>query len=937
MAYRRPAVQISQIFQRSAAALALPQLPACIVGPGFQIANGVDVGTYEASPVTFPYTGLAVGGVVDTAETPTAEEDANVFKRVSVTLKDAYLELVPATGSEPTTGKLATPNVFTDLTSGAFAAFDPAATNAPQYYVDVLDGPGINAGDLGRKLVIAKTDDNNLKVASNWLTSLPELGVTYRIVVFRATEALEEGHAGVTLATTGVTLGTGLLTATDATPLRVLEADVQLAWRALRTDLAGTLNAFTDTDSITAIFGTGSIVPANIGAYAVFLALENTATAISFCGMDADWFDNEEVSYTTALEFLKGKDVYALALLTQNVAVHQAGKTHVNLVSDPTVGRERVCIVNRKLSSTAVIEPTSGTGTITSAGSGNGTSGTHNVTFKDPTNGAFVNDAVKPGYFLEIASYTAVAGSQRVPAADERDFLLDAGTNIARLGNAAFVGGDVGKIILVKGATTAGNNTGVFTIASIVSGLKAAVTENPAATEELPSTARTWITTVDRTVTHNAADSVVAATKTWHFVNGAFVAGDVGKLLFMVGTAAAGDKGVFTIATVVSSTNITTLEAPGADETFGGGVTQKIYQISREVIRDAASDTVNGTSRNWTVLNGNFTAEDVGRILRVAGAQNAGNNADHVIEAVLSATIVRTSNSTTPVTEVFDGILGSVTFDVRSTTPSTSEDTFITTTRHEILSVDSNQQVTLVADPTDGFGGTLGSVHYSVTRDLTKDEEAALIGGYSTSLGSRRVVATWPDIVDVSVSSVATPVPGYFAGAAIAGMTAGLPAHQGFTNLSLTGFVGRANSDDRYTDDQLDVIAGGGTLVLTQPVAGAALLIRHQLTTDTSTIDFQEYSVTRTVDLVARFLRSLFGRFLGPYNVGETLIDMVKTRGEGGFKFLKAQRSQGIGAPIRSGALTLVQESTTDPDFIDVEATINVPVPLNGIRVKLLV
>jgi hypothetical protein len=252
-----------------------------------------------------------------------------------------------------------------------------------------------------------------------------------------------------------------------------------------------------------------------------------------------------------------------------------------------------------------------------------------------------------------------------------------------------------------------------------------------------------------------------------------------------------------------------------------------------------------------------FTSADIGRKLRVAGASTGANNADHIIEAVLSSSIVRTTVATTPVTEEFSGLTVSITATIRSVTPNTDEDTFITTTRHQIASVTSESQIILVSDPTDGFGGTLSAVHYSITRDLSKTEEADAIAGYSTSLGSRRVVHTWPDILAVSVNGTAVKVPGYMAGAVLVGMVAGLPSQQGFTNMAIAGFVGREDSDDRYSGTQLDTIAGGGTLILIQTVPGAALEVRHQLTTDVSTIFFQELSITKNVDLVVALLPCL--------------------------------------------------------------------------------
>lgn len=943
MAYRRPAIEVIQEFQEAAAALSLPSLPACIVGPGFQVQDDVNAGVYSEvnlAITTYSYVGLQTGAIVDLDSSPDLEAEANAHKSVSVKLQNAFLVKEPALpATSLITGVLATPNLFQDGLTGAFSSFDPDAAGAPTFYIDVIGGIGIDPADIGRKLVIDKNDDNELIVAAEWKSALPLTGIEYRVLEFREEEVYAEDELsdnGISATATGVDVNPGLKTVSDVTPLPVVEADVLLGWRALRPDLAGTLTVFTDLDSLEAVFGIGSVVPSNIGAYAVNLALLNTTTEINLTGLSSAFFSNEEQSFQDALEFLETKDVYGLAVTTHLTAVHQTLKSHVEGQSLSTVGRERVGFVNRKIVELEVISPSSGIGTDTSAGTDNGLSGATNLTFKDPDGGTFITDDANVGHFLEISGYTAIPGTQRSITPDEADY-LGTGADRLQMNNAAFVGTDVGRSVLLRGATTLANDI-VFSIASIISSVQAGVTPTPVA-ELMPSGARAWIADLSQAIAHNAADSVVQATKTWNFVNAAFTVADIGRLLFVANAADPASNGVFTIGSIVSPTSVTTLEATGVDETFGVTVTQDVYAVNREPARDAISDSVDGTSREWTILGGLFTSEDVGRKLSVAGAIAAGNNsADHVIEAVISPTVVRTDNTTIPVTEVFDGLATVITtLDIVSVTPSTDEAAYITGTRHEIAAIVSETQFTLGVDPTSGFGGTLEDVVYRITKDLSLTEQAEAIGGYSASLGSRRIVATWPDILAVSINGLATKVPGYFAGAVLTGLTSGLPSQAGFTNLTVTGFVGRENSDDKFSDTQLDTIAGGGTMIFLQPVVDAALQIRHQLTTDVSTIYFQEFSVTKNVDLIARFFRDLYSPFLGIYNITDGLLDVLKTRGEGGIAFLLSQRAPRVGAPLRSGSLQRIEESSTQPDTVEIDIGINVPLPLNNIKLTLLV
>lgn len=949
MAYRRPAIEVIQEFQEAAAALALPSLPACVVGPGYQIADDVNCGTYsedDLAVTSYAYAGLVSGGIVDLDDAPTDEALANAHKSVGFKLEDVYLVKEPALPANSlTTGRLETPNLFKDLSTGAFASFDPDADDAPTYYVEVIGGTGVAEADKGRKLVISKTDDNTLVVAAEWTSTLPVTGVEYRILEFREEEEYDEDDFstyGISKTATSVDVNPGL-TSTDTTPLKVVEATVLLSWRALRPDLAGALNAFTDLDSLEAVFGVGAIVPANIGAYGVNLALLNTTTAVNFTGLGSGLFTNEEQAWQDALEYLEAKDVYGLAILTHNTSVHQTAKTHVESMSISTVGRERVCFFNRTLVELEVLVPASGIGTVTSAGTNNGLSGTLNKTFKDPTNGQFITDDVGTGHFLEITGYTAVEGVDRSVTPKERDFFLAGATDVLRIGNAAFVAGDVGKYILVRGATTVGNDL-AYEISSIVSTVKAGVGTAPPSDEVMPSALRAYICDYDRTITIDVTpvtgDKVTVANNEWTFNNESFTAADIGRLIFVENMSNAGNNGVFTIASVESSTVIRTVEPPAADEGpgLGGTVAVKVYSIDREPTRDYTADSVVAASRIWNLINAVFTSEDVGRKIDIAGTAS-GNDGEYIIEAVLSGTQVRTDTSNLPTAnEEFNGLAGSLTkLDIESIAPSTEEAAYITGTRHEIASVSSENQLVLVSDPTAGFGGTLEDVVYRITKDMTLNEQATYLAGYAASFASRRCVHTWPDILAVSVNSVATKIPGYFAGPILSGMTAGLPSQAGFTNLAVTGLVGREHSDDLFSDTQLDTIAGGGNMIFIQPVADAALSIRHQLTTDLTTIYYQEFSVTKNVDLIARFFRDLYAPFLGIYNITDGLLDLLKTRGEGGLSYLLDQRAPRVGAPIRSGQLTSIQESEILPDTVEIEIDVSVPLPLNNIKLTLLI
>ncbi len=258
--------------------------------------------------------------------------------------------------------------------------------------------------------------------------------------------------------------------------------------------------------------------------------------------------------------------------------------------------------------------------------------------------------------------------------------------------------------------------------------------------------------------------------------------------------------------------------------------------------------------------------------------------------------------------------------------------------RYKIATVDSDKQVTLAA-AIAGVASLQSPITYQADRDLSKTEQATLIKGYSESFASRRCVHVWPDVLEAPVGQTIEDLPGIYGPVAIAALTTGLPTHQGFTNLAISGFLGLDHSAKGYfNDDQLNIIADGGTMILAQDGPQQPLYVRHQLTTDRSAIKFQEYSITKNVDFIAKFLRNAYAGFIGQYNITDTTLDELKTTGQSVIDFLVSRtRLPKIGGVLRSGSITRLQESESAIDTIEISFGLNIPIPLNNIDITIQV
>lgn len=255
--------------------------------------------------------------------------------------------------------------------------------------------------------------------------------------------------------------------------------------------------------------------------------------------------------------------------------------------------------------------------------------------------------------------------------------------------------------------------------------------------------------------------------------------------------------------------------------------------------------------------------------------------------------------------------------------------------RYKIASVISQTQLLLETGPS----ASQVSVEFTIEKDLTKSEQATVMAAYATSLGSRRMVFVWPDVVRGPVGSAIVDLPGYFLGATVGALTTGLPTQQGLTNLSVAFFTGVRHSAKYFDRDQLNTIAGGGVMIFVQDVLDVtALYVRHQLTTDTSAIKFQEYSITKNVDFIAKFIRNAHRQFIGQYNIVDSTFDDLKSNAKGLMTFLKDNtRLPKIGGVIRSGKLVSINQDPVNIDSVIEKYKLDIPVPLNNLDITIVV
>lgn len=232
---------------------------------------------------------------------------------------------------------------------------------------------------------------------------------------------------------------------------------------------------------------------------------------------------------------------------------------------------------------------------------------------------------------------------------------------------------------------------------------------------------------------------------------------------------------------------------------------------------------------------------------------------------------------------------------------------------------------------------TAASIDYEIFRKLDADGQAEQLSLIAQSYNSKRVYQVLPDKVMITLDGGDHIVPGYYLCAALVGMDASMPPHQGYTNLGITGIKQLYNSDKHFNRDQLDTLAEGGVYVVVQDVLGALPYTRHQISTDPSFLETRERSLVRNIDYVSFMFKDNLRKFLGIYNINRSTIELIRTVCESVKVKLKEMTYPRIGAPLIDAEIVSIVQNTTFKDRVDVAIKTSYPYPLNNIQVTLMI
>jgi hypothetical protein len=207
-----------------------------------------------------------------------------------------------------------------------------------------------------------------------------------------------------------------------------------------------------------------------------------------------------------------------------------------------------------------------------------------------------------------------------------------------------------------------------------------------------------------------------------------------------------------------------------------------------------------------------------------------------------------------------------------------------------------------------------------------KNKIAQTVNQYAQTFKNKRISYVYSDTVIAPLDGLSKQIPGYYACAAYAGVNAYQRPQQPVSNFLINGFTGVVGTKGYFTEEQMNVIAGGGVMILVNEKSGLPIFARHQLTTDVSSVETQEDSIRRSLDTTSLLFRARLKQFLGNRNITPDLLSEIGTL----IDSIKAFLIDSVGC-LRDLKVVSLKENPNRKDGIVIELSVTVYYPLNQI------
>ena len=254
-----------------------------------------------------------------------------------------------------------------------------------------------------------------------------------------------------------------------------------------------------------------------------------------------------------------------------------------------------------------------------------------------------------------------------------------------------------------------------------------------------------------------------------------------------------------------------------------------------------------------------------------------------------------------------------------------------------VKAVKSNTTLELADDVSDASAALCS---FWIVHRLGISEYVSQIAETSKHFRNSRAYNVFPNSLR---DSNGTFVSGMYAAAAVCGLACSVAPQQPITNVEIKGFSDLPDVYSKYSRDQLNEIAAGGTLILMQDRIGGTVYVRHQISTAYSdgNLNDTELSLVKNLDSISYYFANRFAPYIGRYNVTEDLLTELKGVLKDGLAYLETatEGSKLVGPQIIAEGTEVRQiyRSTEEKDKVYANVALNLPAPFNNFDLHLQV
>jgi hypothetical protein len=236
----------------------------------------------------------------------------------------------------------------------------------------------------------------------------------------------------------------------------------------------------------------------------------------------------------------------------------------------------------------------------------------------------------------------------------------------------------------------------------------------------------------------------------------------------------------------------------------------------------------------------------------------------------------------------------------------------------------------------------IGSKRITFFREKSGYDVVEGIRDMGRAYSNDRLTMIGPDWLSANVGGTDTDVRSFYAAAQLAGEVcqtgrrpAGVvPGANGLTGLR-DSIEEPFKSSRYFTEEQLDVAAGGGFTWLVNDQKGLPVRTRHLLTTDMSSIEARETILSVERDFLARTFRAALRTDLQRYRIDDSLLQTLTLKATSIAQKLTDPDSQS--RCFRQITIQQVEQDPNRPDTVNIAVEATHLYPLNNIKVTVKV